>query len=751
MKEIETEKENTNSNISKLLNNTDSDSSLNFNNLRLSCPSCDLIPALFFDFNSKNIYQISAACEKKHLVTNMPVKEYYDKCMKLKNSSKDAFNDFICLKHNSNFNSFCKTCRKNICKECSDYEHKNHFISQFYELLPSNEEIIQLKNSIDNEINDINNFLIETFNNWIKELKEKFDILIENIKAKNKLYNFIINFYETKEFNYQNIYNIKIISQNQLKRNPLTQEIQTLKNIITRNEALLNSKNKNNEEYEESRNKFLKLKSSQLLKIINILNSDVNSNYKFTPFDSAEKTLENFLDDKNDTPSDLSDYVIINPYNKNQSYNDINNNINITASINNDINSDMKLKESLTINEKLELANEIKLTKRKLNQNIPQDSIVHCLVVLKDYKGKLTNRFAAGLENGNINIYYLDSKTNNIFLDFEIKEHSKAVNYITCLHDGRLLTCSFDNTMKVIEETISYSYLLSFWKRYYVLQTLSKPNIDKYNIFQPVSVIEMSNNTLVSGDWKNITIWKLIKKEEKKHKKREKINFSFDLIDYNRNKYNYYYEIYKEINISTSVTSLLNIDNKNFISAHYGPGIVTFYNIYEENKKTIEKIKCVDSAAQCMALIEVKKAESNWQKDKIIIVGGYKCVYLLSVKEQNLIDKILLPGNDYVKCIINSGMSNISNGFICGGLFNQYSYDIVHYNTKSHLGFSELVVNEVSRIKEASKGTINSLIFIKKNLADESFNQKNIIMITAGNEQTVKTFIGINDDEEEED
>ena len=224
----------------------------------------------------------------------------------------------------------------------------------------------------------------------------------------------------------------------------------------------------------------------------------------------------------------------------------------------------------------------------------------------------------------------------------------------------------------------------------------------------------MSNNTLVSGDWKNIIVWKLIRKEEKKHKKKEKINFSFDIIDYNRNRYNYYYEIYKEIDISTSVTALLNIDAKNFISAHYGPGIVTFYNLLQDSTKTIEKVKCVDSATQCMSLVEVQKPINNWQKDKIIIVGGYKCIYLLSVKEQNLIDKISLPGNDYVKSIINSGIKTISNGFICGGLFNQDSYDIVHYNTKNHLGFTEIVIDEVSRIKDAGKGPINSIIFLKK-------------------------------------
>ena len=723
---------------------------INLNDMKLVCPQCGLIPAIFYDIKAKNIYQISAGCENKHLINNMPIKTYYEKCMKLKDSPKDTLNDFICIKHNANYNSFCKTCRKNICKECYDTEHKNHFISQFYELLLSNEEIIQLKNSIDNEINDVNHFLIETFNKWKKDLEMKFNELIENLQAKNKLYNFIINFYETKEFNYQNIYNIKIVAQNQLQKNLLTQEIQTLKNIITKNESLLKI-HKNKEDYEDSKEKYFRLKSAQLLKIINILNEDINSNYKFTAYESHEQSLESFLEDKKDTTSStLSDYVIVNPYNKTKSILEMSCNNNLNNN-NNDMkeNDGQKMNKSLTLNERMEFANEIKLKKRKMNQKLEQGSIVHCLTILKDYKGNLVNKFAAGLENGNINVYYVDPKSNNIFLDFEIKEHTKAVTHILCLHDGRLLTCSQDNTMKVIEETISYSYLLSFWRRYYLLQTLTKPNIDKYNIFQPVSVIEMSNNTIISGDWKNITIWKLIRKEQKKHKKREKINYSFDLLDYNRYKYNYYYEIYKEIEVSTSVTALLNIDGQNYASAHYGPGIVSFYNLQNDTIKSVDKIKCVDSSNHCLTLIEIQKPENDWQKDKIIVVGGYKCIYLLSVKEQNLIDKISLPGNDYVRSIINSGISKLSNGFICGGLFNQCSYDLVHYNTKKHLGFSEIVINEISRIQEAGKGPINSIIIVKKNSNDKSYDQKNLVLITASNDQSIKSYIEVDDDDEE--
>ena len=697
--------------LSKLL-------SANLNDLRLACPQCGLIPAIFNDMKSKNIYQVSSACENKHLLSCIPIKNYYERCMNIKDTSKNTLNDFICTKHNSNYNSFCKTCQKNICKECSDTEHKSHFISQFYELLPSNEEIIQLKNSIDNEINNVNVFLIETFHKWINELQQKFHELIENIKCKNKLYDFIINFYETKEFNYQNIYNIKIISQNQLKKNPLTQEIQTLKNIIFRDESSTNiNKNKENNESKEN---FFRIKSSQILKILETLNTEFNPNYSFTSFESASQILSNFLNDKKQK-SISDDYVIINPYNQNQNESNPNNNI-----TNNNEDSN-KLKE------KLEFANEIKLTKRKLNEKIIIGNIVNSLTVLKDTNGNSINKFAAGLDDGRINIYYVDPNKDNIYLDFEIKEHTKSVSFITSLNDGRILSCSQDGTMKLIEET--NSYLLSFWKRYYLIQTLVRPNSDKYDQFNPVCAVEMNKNTLITGDWKHIIIWKLKKSEKKK-----KDDYGFDINDYNKDRYSYLYEIFKEININASVTALLKIDDRNFVSAHYGPSTLTFYNIYDNSYKTINKIRCVDSATQCMTLIEAKKPGNSWEKDKIIVVGGYKCVYLLSVKQQNLIDKITIPGNNYIKCLVNSGINYISNGFICGGLFNQYEHDIVHYNSKTQLGFSEYVVNEIARIQETDRGAINSLIILKKNIYDTSSEQKNVVIISGGNEGFIKSY-----------
>ena len=40
-------------------------------------------------------------------------------------------------------------------------------------------------------------------------------------------------------------------------------------------------------------------------------------------------------------------------------------------------------------------------------------------------------------------------------------------------------------------------------------------------------------------------------------------------------------------------------------------------------------------------------------------------------------------------------------------MFNQYIHEIVYLNSKTELGFIELVSNEISRIEEADIGAIN--------------------------------------------
>ena len=700
-----------NENISELL-------SKDINELRLSCPMCDLIPAIFVDKKSKNIYQVSSACENRHLLSNMPIKNYYQHCITLKNSSKNSINDFTCIKHYEKYNSFCKTCQKNICQECICSEHKNHFISNFYELFPNNDEISQLKKSVEQEINDVAVFLTETFDKWINDLQSKFRELIDSLKCKNKIYNLIINLYEKKEFNYQNIFNTKIISKNQIQNNPFTLEIQKLKNIVYKDEEILNNKN-NYESDGDSKQKIFKEKSFQIFKILNLIDEE----FHFNLFDLPSKINDIDIEEIKASPI-TNGFEILNPYEYGIELN----------------YSNLNKKNSNSIKEyyeKNDISDQINLSNRKLNGNIPAGCIVNSLTVLRDFNGKVLNKFAAGLNNGKINIYCYEPKKNNIYLDFEIKEHTESITYITCLHDGRLLSCSQDGSMKLIEET--NSYFLSFWRRYYVIQTLTRPQKDDFDIFKPVSVIELNNTTLISGDWKHIIIWKL-KKKKISNNKEKIITNGFDAKDYNTNKYSYLYEIDYEYDISTNVTALLKIDKNSFISASYGSSTVTFYDINDKSTKTLDKIKCVDSAPQCMALIWPKQADKNSKNDKFIIIGGNNCIYLLSVKQKELIEKISIPDNNYIKCLINSGIDRISDSFICGGLFNQYSHDIVNYNIKTQLGFNELGVDEISRIKGVDKGAINSVIILKKNINNNTINKNNFIVITAGNEKCIKTY-----------
>ena len=57
----------------------------------------------------------------------------------------------------------------------------------------------------------------------------------------------------------------------------------------------------------------------------------------------------------------------------------------------------------------------------KIKWKIVLGKIVNSLTVLKDNKGKNINKFAEGLDDGNINIYYIDPKRDKIYLDLEIK------------------------------------------------------------------------------------------------------------------------------------------------------------------------------------------------------------------------------------------------------------------------------------------------------------------------------------------
>ena len=74
--------------------------------------------------------------------------------------------DYICDKHYDNFNSYCQICKENICIQC-EKEHSGHSIIYFGKFLP-----------------DINQY-----KNIMNELKEKIDLLKNNMNEIQKIFN----------------------------------------------------------------------------------------------------------------------------------------------------------------------------------------------------------------------------------------------------------------------------------------------------------------------------------------------------------------------------------------------------------------------------------------------------------------------------------------------------------------------------------------------------------------------------------
>ena len=75
-------------------------------------------------------------------------------------------NDSCCIEHGQVYNSYCHECLKNICVICEEKEHNNHNKENL--TLENEKLLLNLKQSLEKDINDLNNF-----NNYFNELIEK--------------------------------------------------------------------------------------------------------------------------------------------------------------------------------------------------------------------------------------------------------------------------------------------------------------------------------------------------------------------------------------------------------------------------------------------------------------------------------------------------------------------------------------------------------------------------------------------------
>jgi hypothetical protein len=312
-----------------------------------------------------------------------------------------------------------------------------------------------------------------------------------------------------------------------------------------------------------------------------------------------------------------------------------------------------------------------------------------------------------------VKLYSFDEKSGEISSQSEIKEHEKAITTVLGLNNGNLLTCSQDKTLKIIN--IPQKSIVNLFKSYSVLQVLQcKPDS-----FFFITAIEMNDGNIIAGDWKNIMIYKPFKKEGNE---------------------GYEYREINQIVINNRTTALLQVDDGVFISAHYMINLVNFYDTKRQRTRTLNNIKCSDEAPNCLCIISTKRngyEDEGDNSDKVVVIGGIQCMYFLSVKYQSLIYKLFLPDVSYIRTVVNTGHKFFSNSIVCSGLFRQYSNDLVLFNINSQGGYNKFNLLENFRISEADRGSINSILLLKKSNVNDA---SGIVMVTGGSEMKLKVY-----------
>ena len=159
--------------------------SVSYNNIFYKCLTCN-----------NNICPLcKPSHDKNHVIINYDEKNY------------------ICYEHNDKYMLYCEDCNKNLCTLCDG--HKGHNRIFFVDILPKKEELLKIKEQFQSTIFE--------FNNEIKVLIGRLNEVSNKINIYYKIYEDMINNYDNKNRNYETIYNI-----NQMQNNNIGEELKKI-------------------------------------------------------------------------------------------------------------------------------------------------------------------------------------------------------------------------------------------------------------------------------------------------------------------------------------------------------------------------------------------------------------------------------------------------------------------------------------------------------------------------------------------
>ena len=137
--------------------------------------------------------------------------------------------NYICAKHNEKYSKYCNDCKINICILCKK-EHLNH--NSIYL-----EDIIQEKEELFSKLNELKEYINE-FRRNINKIKDMLNKVQENISSYFKILNDLINNYNIRKRNYEILYNLKEVFNDEILDN--INKFNDENNIINKFNTLFN-------------------------------------------------------------------------------------------------------------------------------------------------------------------------------------------------------------------------------------------------------------------------------------------------------------------------------------------------------------------------------------------------------------------------------------------------------------------------------------------------------------------------------
>ena len=134
--------------------------------------------------------------------------------------------NYICEMHNELYNSYCKSCKINICLKCQK-AHLQHDIIGFGTIFPDVEELL-------NSLKEFRN-IIDVFNNDINNIIERLNKVKVNIEKIYQIYYEMVTKYDDKNRNYE-----AFMSLNNIKNNSVMKALKNINQIKNFNDKVNN-------------------------------------------------------------------------------------------------------------------------------------------------------------------------------------------------------------------------------------------------------------------------------------------------------------------------------------------------------------------------------------------------------------------------------------------------------------------------------------------------------------------------------